>query len=331
MKRKILKFNVCILTLLFIAVGCGVEHEVKPAKDIESIPEKNKDVVEQQEIKKEEPLGPSKVVSAKIPSDLNFSGEPVNTADWDVRERLDYELTVNMYYHSKMQFYLKRANRWFPIIEPILKEEGLPDDFKYLAVAESALSQAISPSGAKGFWQFMTATGKEYDMIINGEIDERYHVEKSTRAACDYLKKAKKKFGNWTAAAASYNMGKAGLQRRMDDQFTDDYFDLKLNNETARYVFRIIAIKTIMKNPKEYGFNLDESSLYAPYITKSVVVDSSIQNVAEWAKSLDVNYKIVKKLNPWILKNSIPGSKTKPFEVLLPNPEMSIKPMNKYE
>ena len=313
-------------------LGCGNLGEIESTQPTQSIPTLNEQMNSKTEsIVKANPTGPSKVVSALIPEKIDFCGEAVNIKDWDVRERLDYELTVNMYYHSKMQFYLKRANRWFPIIEPILKEEGLPDDFKYLAVAESALAQAISPSGAKGFWQFMPATGKEYDMIINNEIDERYHVEKSTRAACDYLKKAKNKFGNWTAAAASYNMGKAGLKRRMDDQFTEDYFDLKLNNETARYVFRILAIKSIMKNPKNYGFNLDSSSLYKPYVTKSIALDSSVSNVAEWAKSLDLNYKIIKKLNPWILRNSIPSPNGKPYIILVPVNDVALKPMNKYE
>lgn len=275
--------------------------------------------------------GPSKVIDAPIPEQIDFAGEFAPIADIDIRERLDYELTVNMYYHSKMQFYLKRANRWFPVIEPILKEEGMPEDFKYLAVIESALSQATSPSGAKGFWQFMNGTGKEYGLRINKEIDERYHVEKSTRAACEYLRKAKKKFGNWTAAAASYNMGKAGLSNRMESQYSENYYDLRLNNETSRYIFRLLAIKEIMENPKKYGFNLEQRSLYQPYETEVIVVDSAINDVAAWAVEKGTNYKVLKKLNPWILGNSLPSYAGSKFEVLLPNKGFPLKPMKSYE
>ena len=327
MKKKL---NSCLIIFTVFALSSCVNNtnpqQLSPQKITET-DQNDVDVVKDVSIEN----SPSKVMSPPMPENLDFAGELVNTKDWDVRERLDYELTVNMYYHSKMQFYLKRAHRWFPVIEPILKEQGLPDDFKYLAVIESALSQAVSPSGAKGFWQFMPATGKEYGMLINGQIDERYHVVKSTYAACEYLKKAHKKFGNWISAAASYNMGKTGLANRMAAQYSENYFDLRLNNETARYIFRLLAIKTIMKNPTSYGFHLDESSLYPVYETKSVQVDSTITDLAFWAKEQGVNYKLVKKLNPWILGNSLPSVSSRKFEILLPKGSISLKPMNKYE
>lgn len=326
---KNLKYSIFSGVVFVSLISCDQPIQEVAARN-NQISETN---IESQEVNEvqESSIGPSKVINAPIPSKIDFAGEEVPLSDYDIRERLDYELTVNMYYHSKMQFYLKRANRWFPVIEPILKEEGMPDDFKYLAVIESALSQAISPSGAKGFWQFMTGTGKEYDLRINGDIDERYHVEKSTRAACEYLRKAKIKFGNWTAAAASYNMGKAGLSRRMESQYSENYYDLKLNNETARYIFRLLAIKEIMENPSKYGFNLSNESLYQPYQTKTVEVDSAITDLAAWSIEMNSNYKVVKKLNPWILGNSLPSYAGSKFKILLPKEDFPLKPMKKYE
>lgn len=244
-------------------------------------------------------LGPS-YYSVKVPAYIDFAGEQVPLEIDDVKERLERELLVNSYYHSNTFLMLKRKTRWFPVIEPILAQEGVPDDFKYLCVAESGLDNVTSYAGAKGFWQFLEGTGKEYGLEINGEVDERYHVEKSTRAACKYLKWAKNKFGSWTAAAASYNMGVGGLNRQMTRQDQGNYYDLLLNEETSRYVFRILALKEILKQPANYGFIIDYSDQYLPYQYKEVLVDSSVADWAAFAKRYNTDYKTLKILNPWL-------------------------------
>src|SRR5699024_11152453 len=179
---------------------------------------------------------------------------------------------------------MKRANKYFPLIEPLLEKYGLPDDFKYLAVAESALTDQSSPAGASGIWHFMQATGKEYGLEINSYVDERYHLEKSTKVAAEYLKKAKDRFGSWTMAAAAYNAGMAGMARQMDRQKQSDYYDLLLNSETSRYVFRILAIKEIMSHPKKYGFNFESYDLYPPIPTYKVKVDYAVDDWADWVQ-----------------------------------------------
>lgn len=258
------------------------------------------------------------VFSPKIPSDATFAGEIVPVANYDVLESLDNEMLANALWHSQMMRFIKRANRYFPIIEPILKKNGIPDDFKYLAVAESGLANVVSPSKAAGFWQFLSKTGKEFGLTINKEIDERYHLEKSTQAACDYLNKAYKKFGNWTLVAASYNMGMGGLSRRLAKQKVNSYYDLLLNTETGRYVYRIVAIKTIMSKPNNYGFNLRYKELYSPIPTDSILSDSTISNLQQWSIDKGVNYKILKLLNPWIRKDYINNPNRKVYIINLP-------------
>ncbi len=250
--------------------------------------------------------------SVKVPGYVEFAGERMPAEIDDVKERLERELLVTAYRHSNTFLMLKRKTRWFPVIEQILREEGVPDDFKYLCVAESALSNAVSPAGAKGFWQFLSRTAKEYGMEVNDTVDERYHVEKSTRAACKYLKSAKNKFGSWTAAAASYNMGRAGLNRQMDRQAERDYYDLLLNEETSRYVFRILAFKEVLSNPSQYGFVLDYTDQYQPYRYSEVIIDSNVDSFAAFAKRYNTNYKTLKKLNPWLRDSylKVPAGKT---------------------
>ncbi len=246
-----------------------------------------------------------KVKSPYIPNELFFCDEKVPIENQDILERFDKEIIVNTYYHSKAILILKRSNKYFPIIEKYLEEHEIPNDFKYLAIAESALENATSPAGAKGFWQFMPKTGKAYGLEINDLIDERYNLEKSTEAACKYLKKLYNQFGSWTLAAAAYNMGPYALEKQIKKQKVENYYDLKLNNETSRYVFRIIGYKLIDKNPKLYGFNLTKKDLYPPIKTYSIEIKESIENLADYAISIDQNYKIIKYLNPWILKNKI--------------------------
>lgn len=254
-----------------------------------------------------------------IPEKLSFAGEEVPLQYFDVRESLDRELQVNTFWHSQTVLLLKRANRFFPVIEPILKKNGIPDDFKYLAVAESGLTQAISPAKAVGFWQLLEGTAKEYGLEVNREVDERYHIEKSTEAACKYLKKAYEKYGTWTMAAASYNFGMSGINRQIDRQDSNLYYDMVLGDETGRYVFRILALKVIFENPKQYGFFLDKADLYPPLQFFEVQVDSSITSIAAFARKFDTNYKLIKMFNPWLRENYLSNKQGKSYSIKIPS------------
>ena len=262
--------------------------------------------------------GGYKVYTFDVPQSLSFAGEEVPLDVIDVKERFDRELHVNLHWHSSTIFLIKRAHRWFPQIEPVLAENGIPDDFKYLALIESNLQNVISPKGAVGFWQFLKATGKEYGLEINNEVDERYHVLKSTEAACKYIIKARERYGSWTNAAASYNAGQYGLSRRLEEQKQDEYYDLLLNEETSRYVFRILAIKEIMENKAKYGYDLPESQLYDPEETFEVKIEGSVTDFAGYALDQNVNYKILKRYNPWLRKNTLTVSGKKDYIIQLP-------------
>ena len=254
----------------------------------------------------------------EYPSEMDFCGEKVPTQLADVKERLDREMLINMNMHGSTTILLKRANKVFPIIEPILAKYGIPDDFKYLAVIESGLINAISPSGAKGVWQFMPETAKESKLEVTEQVDERYHIEKSTEAACQYLLKAKNKFGNWTVAAASYNGGMTGLQNHITFQQTSNYYNLWLTDETARYVFRILALKEIMKNPEKYGYLIPKEALYPKINTKRITVDSTITNLSTFAISQGINYKILKTHNQWLRDKKLDNPSKKVYEFEIP-------------
>ena len=249
---------------------------------------------------------------------MDFAGEEVPTFMADVQERLDKEMITNMNYHTNTTLVIKRANKVFPIIEPILAKYGVPDDFKYLAVIESSLVNAVSPAGARGVWQFMPATAKEKGMEVSDEVDERYHLEKSTEAACKYLVSAKEKFGSWTLAAASYNGGMNGISRKMEEQEVSDYYDLLLTEETSRYVFRILALKEIMSKSQKYGFSVPNEALYYSVPTKKIVIDSSITDLAKFAKTQGVNYKILKIHNPWLRDKKLTVTTGKKYEIEIP-------------
>lgn len=250
---------------------------------------------------------------------LNFCGETVPMHITDVQERYDREMTINKNLHASTELVIKRANRMFPVIEPILKKHGVPDDFKYLAVIESKLENAVSPAGARGVWQFMPTTAKEYGMEVNDIVDERYHLEKSTEAACKYLLDAKKKFGSWTMAAASYNGGMSGITKQIERQkITSDYYDLLLTEETSRYVFRILALKEIMKNPEKYGYSIPANELYQPIATKTIVVNTGIENLADWANEQGINYKVLKIHNPWLRDISLTNKSGKIYKIEIP-------------
>lgn len=253
-----------------------------------------------------------------FPEKADFCAEIAPFDVVDVRERFDRELVANVNLHGSTIMIMKRANRVFPIIEPILAKNNVPDDFKYLAVIESALINATSPAGAKGIWQFMPETAREKGMEVNEFVDERYNLEKSTEAACTYLLAAKAKLGSWTLAAASYNGGMAGVSKQMEFQKVSDYYDLLLTEETHRYVFRILALKEIMKNPVKYGYNLQKSDLYPLIETKKVVVDSTINNLAEFAKSQGTNYKLLKIHNQWLRDRKLDNKLKKIYQLEIP-------------
>lgn len=249
---------------------------------------------------------------------MEFAGEEVPTYLADVQERLDKEMITNINYHTNTTLVIKRANKVFPIIEPILAKYGVPDDFKYLAVIESSLVNAVSPAGAKGIWQIMPSTGKEKGMEINEEVDERYHLEKSTEVACKYLLTAKEKFGSWTLAAASYNGGMTGIKNKLEEQQVNNYYDLLLTEETSRYVFRILALKEIMKNHDKYGFFIPKEALYYAIPTKKIVIDSTIVDLASFAKTQGINYKIIKIHNPWLRDKKLTITSGKQYEIEIP-------------
>lgn len=259
------------------------------------------------------------VRAVPTPSYAEFAGEALPLDNFDVRERLDRELVTNCYRHSGTIQYMKLANRFFPIIEPILAREGVPQDLKYLAVAESGLRNVKSPAGARGFWQFMKAAGTSHGLVINSEVDERYNLEKATVAACKYLKQSKARFGNWTMAAASYNMGSAGLNKNKNAQRANKFYDLSLNPETDRYIFRIVAIKEIMSNPEKYGFFMNQSDLYQPMPSYSIIqVNHAVANWGDFAKKYGTTYRMLKVYNPWLRSSSLTNSAKRTYKVKIP-------------
>jgi membrane-bound lytic murein transglycosylase D len=258
------------------------------------------------------------IYAVPIPVGISFAGEKPPLADPDVIERLDREIHVNTYWQSNSLLMFKRANRFFPVIEPILKANGVPDDFKYLALIESGLTNVVSPAGAVGIWQIMKGTGLDYGLEINNEVDERYHLEKATEAACKYLLDAKEKFGSWTLAAASYNMGMNGLEKQLERQKATNYYNILLNAETARYVFRILAVKAILENPGEYGFHFREKDLYQPIPTQTVFIDTAVGHFADWAANYDMSYKTLKYHNPWLRQNYLHNKTGKRYGISVP-------------
>jgi hypothetical protein len=258
------------------------------------------------------------VYSVLKPDNLKFANENIPQSTFDVWERLDKELLKNIYWQSNTLLYFKRANKYFPIIEEILEKNNIPSDFKYLALIESGFEYKVSPSGAAGFWQIMKGTAREYGLEVNYAIDERYHLKKSTEAACKYLQKAYDKFGSWTLAAASYNMGINGVQRQVKKQNTNNYFNLYLNDETSRYVFRIIVIKEIMENPRKYGFVFRQNDLYSYPSVKQIRVDSTINNLYSFAQENDINYKILKRFNPWLRTSKLPDESRRVYYIDIP-------------
>jgi membrane-bound lytic murein transglycosylase D len=254
----------------------------------------------------------------KVPTQISFAGEKVPLERWEVREAFDRELLYNYNSPGHLTYLLKLSKRYFPAIEQRLKDNGVPDDFKYLCVAEGNLQNLSSKVGATGFWQFMSYTGPGYNLEINDNVDERFDVMKSTDAACKYLKQAYAKFGNWTAAAASYNCGMGRYNDLSTFQQTKYYYDLQLPDETNKYIFRILTFKHLMGNSKEMGYTVDDKNGYQPMETRSVTVSSTIPNLANWALSNGTTYKMLKILNPWMRDRSLKVAAGKRYDVRLP-------------
>lgn len=273
-------------------------------------------VTSQYELTKE--VAKYKIAPIALDSHLEFANEYIPLDILDVKERVDREFLVNTYWQSNAVLLIKRAKKYFPIIEPILADYGVPNDFKYLAVIESGLTHITSPAGAKGFWQIMKKTAKEYGLEVNDNVDERYHIEKSTEVACKYLIKAKEKLGSWTNAAAAYNMGISGVSRRLEKQQVNSYYDLLLNNETARYVFRIIAVKYILNNPEKYGFVIDPSEYYHLPRFRTVKLDTAVTDFNAFVKKYNINYKELKLHNTWLREDHLNNASRKKYEIKIP-------------
>lgn len=258
------------------------------------------------------------VYAIPMPEKLEFSGESVPLNIPDIKERMDRELLVNTYWQSNGFLLFKRAHKYFPIIEPILESYGVPDDFKYLAMIESGLQNITSPAGAKGFWQIMKSTGREYGLEINSNVDERYNLILSTKVACEYLIKAKKKYGSWTLSAAAYNAGMNRISSELERQSVDNYYDMLLGQETGRYIFRIIAVKEIINNPKKYGFNFSEIDLYGYPNSYTVKVDTAVTDLVKFAEKFNLNYKQLKIHNPWLKEAFLNNKSRKKYDIEIP-------------
>ena len=305
-KKKIFLNPLSILIVFFVSFSCFQLFVFSTDSSIEEKEYQNK--IEES----------YHIFSFSPPQQIKFAGEEVPLQEPEVFERLDRELHTNTYFHSNTILYFKRANRWFPVIEPILKKNNIPDDFKYLGLIESGLQNVVSPAGATGYWQFLESTAKEYGLQVDGEVDERYHVEKSTQAACDYLNEAYKKYNNWALVAASYNMGMNKVSSELERQKADNYYDLLLNSETGRYVFRILAVKHIFENPTQYGFNIRKKDLYPELSYKTEEINGEVENFADYAKERNISYKILKHFNPWLRQSYLNNPSKKSYSVKLP-------------
>ena len=265
-----------------------------------------------------------KIVSLEIPSDLTFAGDQVPLDIFYVKEGLDRELSVNTYWHSSTLQIIKKSHRWFPLIDTILERNGVPSDFKYLAVIESGLSNAVSPAGAVGFWQFLKGTAKEFGLQVDKEIDERYHVEKSSEAACKYLLKSYEKYGDWALVAASYNAGTTGIDKLMEKQKARSFYDLLVSKETSRYLYRILAMKLIFEQPEKYGFYIEEDEFYLPIPYHVIEVDGKIESWADFAKDNGISYKILKYFNPWLRQTYLKNRHNNTYSLKIPDPPYNL-------
>ena len=265
--------------------------------------------------------GPQEIffTAVALPEKLDFANEEVPLGNFDVKESLDREMLIIANFHSQELLYLKKTNRYFSIIEPILKKNEIPDDFKYLALAESGfLDKIVSPAGAVGIWQFMKDAALEYGLEVNEEVDERYHIEKATEAACKYLRHSYEMYKSWTMVAASYNAGVAGMNRQIEVQDSKNYYDLLLNEETSRYIYRILSLKLIISDPVKYGFKISDDEKYPIIPFKEVKVSGSVKSFTEFARANNINYKLFKQFNPWLRQPDLKNLKGKVYTVKIP-------------
>jgi len=296
-----------MLAMLFTLATCGFTHK------------ENANTASPEDPVKTEITRPL-YQSPPIPDTLTFMAEPVPISRFDIKENLERELLVNSYFHSQTIRLIKLAPRFFTIIDPILKEEGIPADFRYLAVAESGLNpKAVSPAGAVGFWQLMKGTASDYGLEVNAEVDERYHIQKSTRAACRYLRESYQKYGNWSLVAASYNAGRGAVDRQLARQKANNYYDLLMSEETERYVFRILALKLILEDPLKYGFLIGEDEKYPLWDTKSLEINGPVTDFADFALQQGTSYKMLKYYNPWLRDTKLTNKTGKTYVVELPD------------
>ncbi len=263
-------------------------------------------------------LHSNKIFALVLPDKAEFAGEEAPLGLYYVREGLDRELMVNTYWHSSTMLMLKKSNRYFHIIVPILKKHNIPEDFKYLALIESGLSNVSSPAGAAGFWQFIPGTAKNFGLEISDQVDERYHVEKATEAACKLLRGSYNKYGSWTLAAAAYNVGEGRISKELERQKASSYYDLYLPEETMRYVYRIIALKLLYEHPTEYGYFIRKKDLYPPIPTYNLIIDSTITNLPVFAKTMNINYRLLKEFNPWLRSDKLVNPSKKKYSLKLP-------------
>ncbi len=273
------------------------------------------------EVKPQEVVTKTYNSPVELPTSIVFAGETISLTNFDVRESLDRELLANSYFQSQTILYLKKSKRYFHLIEPILKKNNIPDDFKYLSLAESGFQEKIiSPAGAVGLWQMMKKAALENGLEVSNEVDERFHAEKSTEAACRYLNRAYHQYGNWVNVAASYNAGISGIKRQTELQDSNNYFDLQLNEETARYVYRILALKLILEYPEKYGFKVADQEKYPILPCKVISLSGSITNLADYARKQGVNYKILKYFNPWLRQSYLKNPSRKSYSIKIPEP-----------
>jgi len=267
-----------------------------------------------------------KIFTPDLPDSLQFAGEKVPLDNILIRESFDRELMINTFWHTNTILSVKRANRWFPVIIPILKENKIPEDFKYLALIESGLMNVVSPKGATGFWQFIEESGKIFGLEINKDVDERYHIEKSTAAACKYLQDSYDKFKSWTLVAAAYNAGNRRISETIDKQKSNNYYELLFNEETSRYVFRIIALKTIYEAPTQYGFYIREADLYPLIPVKEIRINETINDLVAFAQKNNISYKVLKEFNPWLRSDHLPNPTGKSYMIKLPeDPDLQFE------
>ncbi|MBC7425789.1 MAG: lytic transglycosylase domain-containing protein [Bacteroidia bacterium] len=309
MPDKINKFLIAALVISTVALAVSIVSFINAKQGSVTILRENKVVISDSTLQK--------IFAPNVPDDISFCSEKADLSKADLRERFDRELIANSFAHGSTLIILKRSGKYFPVIETILKKNNVPDDLKYLCVAESSLSNAISPSDAVGFWQFLEETAKQYGLEINDEIDERYHVEKSTEAACKFLKEAKQKAGNWALAAASYNSGMGGVHSQIELQKKNNFYDLLLNQETSRYLFRIMSLKYILENPEKCGYFLNDTDYYKPTETESIEIYSGISDLVAFAFSHKTNYKLLKLHNPWLRKPYLTNKERKTYTILI--------------